>query len=55
MQTAIISDTLVPHPITFNTGPRIERVQIVEVNGKRFTINFWYQNGKLLRVDSIAQ
>ena len=55
MQTAIISDKQVTHRAD-ECGPRIGRVQIVEIDGKQFRCDFWVQweTQRLIRVDSTA-
>jgi hypothetical protein len=55
MDVKIVSDQEILQPVRFNSGPRIGRVQIVEIDGKRHENRFWYTNGgKLHHVDSIA-
>ena len=51
----IISDRQIPHPVTFNHGPRVTREQILEINGQRFVCHYWHDaSGNLIKVDSKA-
>jgi len=46
----VISDREILHKASFNSGPQITRVQVIEYRGKRTEVNFWTENGKLVRV-----
>lgn len=40
------------HPVAANTGPRIERTDTIQMaaDGKTQEVNYWYENGRLIRV-----
>jgi hypothetical protein len=52
MDAKIISDEQVLHRAG-EQGERIGRVQVVEVDGVRYTVRFWYDlgTGRLVRVE----
>ena len=41
------------HPNTFDQGPRITRVQVVQVDSVVEQHSFWTQNGKFHHIDTV--
>jgi len=46
----LISTITHSHPATFDAGPRIERTEIYEFEGRKHVVNYWYENGNIVRV-----
>jgi hypothetical protein len=52
MNIQIISDKEILHPNTFEAGPRVTRVQVVQVDNIREEHSFWTQNGKFHHIST---
>ena len=52
MDYKIISDKEILHRAEFNEGPRVSRVQVVEIDGVRHLCEFITQGKNLIRITS---
>lgn len=50
MNAKLVETIHVQHPAKYVAGPRIERIEVYEIDGVRTRVEYWYENGRLVRV-----